>query len=135
MRDELYKNQTSKSPKQFAQDFKQICEKYGFTIYNEAEMDQAALYRGMGFEVRDDFDLHMMRVCKLENSSQSVQMNPERAILVPKYVAVFSKDGATQIRFLHPTEDKISAVSGDSVPTKLGQVLKKIISMIEEAIA
>ncbi len=66
----------------------------------------------------------------------SMNANPERSILMPKFVMVFSRDGKTQIRFFYYSAETIRAMVDDDVfPGSLAQTYEKIISMIDEAAA
>jgi len=136
MSDHLYKAETDKSAAEFARDLGKVVQKYGFVIHNESNMDMAHTFGQHGVEVGQEFDLHMIQLCKPEKAAKSLQANPERAILMPKYVMTFSRDGKTQIRFFHFSKDNIRAmVDDDAFPDSLAETYKKIIEMIEEAIA
>ncbi len=136
MSDHLYSVETTKSPVEFTRDFGVIVNKYGFLVHNENHMDMANMFGEHGAEVAEDFDMHMIQICKPEKSAKSLQANPERAILLPKFVIAFSKNGKTQIRFFYFSEDNIRAMVDDDVfPASLAETYKKIISMIDEAIA
>jgi len=77
-------------------------------------------------------DLHAL--CKPEKAAKSLSANPERAILMPKFIMTFTKHGKTQIRFLSFSEDNIRSVVDDDVfPASLAETYKKIHDMIEEA--
>ncbi len=136
MRDHLYKTATKKSPAAFAADFKTVIGKYGFIIGNEAAMDMQKTFSDHNAEVGPDFDLHMIHVCKPEKSALSLSVNPERAVLMPKFVMAFSRDGKTQIRYHHYSEETIAETVDDAVyPGSLTKTYTKIISMIDETIA
>ena len=136
MSDHLYKAETSKSTKKFAEDLSTVVKKYGFVIHNENSMDMAHSFGKHGAEVADGFDLHMIQICKPEKAAMSLQANPERAILMPKHVMTFSKDNKTQVRFFYFSEENIKAMVDDDVfPGSLAETYNKIISMVDEAIA
>lgn len=131
---QVYRTETSKSPAQFAQDFGSVCEKYDFVVNNSDTMDMKNTFRNHGGQVPDDFDLHMMQVCKPTKADKSLTANPERAILMPKFVHAFSKDGKTQVRYMSYSADDIAAVVDDTAfPESLAQTFAKIRSMIDEA--
>lgn len=133
-KDQLYATETSKSTSEFAAALGEVCKKYGFIIHNETTMDMAHSFGKHGAEVAEGFDLHMMQVCKPEKAAKSLSANPERAILMPKFIMTFSKDGKTQIRFLSFSADNIKAVVDDDVfPGSLAETYKKIHEMIDEA--
>ncbi len=131
----LYVAQSSKSVKGFASDFSEVVKKYAFVVNNSDSMDMNKTFAAHGGEVADDFDLHMMQVCKPTKADKSLSANAERSILMPKFVMVFSKDGKTQIRYLSYSAADISElVPGDEkFPESLAQTFSKIRSMIDEA--
>ena len=136
MSDHLYAVETTKSPAEFARDFGKVVNKYGFIVHNENHMDMAHLFGEHGAEVAEGFDMHMIQICKPEKSAKSLQANPERAILLPKFVVAFSKKGTTHVRFFYFSEENIRAMVDDDIfPGSLVETYKKIISMIDETIA
>ena len=131
---DLYVAETTKSPADFARDFERVAGKYGFIINNAETMDMGKTFRAHGAEAGPDFDLHMIQICKPEKAAQSLAANPERALLMPKFVMAFSKGNTTQLRFLRYSGDNIRAVVDDEqFPASLTETYKKIIEMIEEA--
>ncbi len=133
-KDQVYATETSKSTKEFAQSLGAVAKKYGFVIHNENNMDMAHSFGKHGAEVAEGFDLHMIQICKPEKAAKSLSGNPERAILMPKFIMTFTKDGKTQIRFLSFSEANIRAVVDDDLfPASLVETFAKIRSMIDEA--
>jgi uncharacterized protein (DUF302 family) len=104
-------------------------------VNNAETMDMKKTFREHGGTVPDEFDLHMMQVCKPTKADGSLTANPERAILMPKFVMVFSGDGKTQIRYMsYSLEDIANLVPGDAkFPESVSQTFVKIRSMIDEA--
>ena len=133
--DDLYCTESSKSVSQFVADFSDTVKQYAFVVNNFESMDMKKTFREHGGEVPDDFDLHMMQICKPTKADKSLTMNPERAILMPKFVMVFSKDGKTQIRYLSYSMADIEALVLDDpkFPENVSQTFVKIRSMIDEA--
>ena len=130
----LYHGETEKSIQDFIGDFDAIAQKSGFIIHNGDTMDMANTFGRHGVEIAADFDLHMVQICKPEKAAKSLAANPERAVLMPKHIMLFSKDGVTQIRFLRFGSDEISALVDDPVfPTSLAETYERIVAMIEEA--
>ncbi len=132
---DLYAAQSVKSVKRFAEDFKKVVEKYGFVIHNSGTMDMAKTFNEEGAPVPDDFDLHMIHVCKPEKSSVSLVTNPERSIFMPKFVMAFTKNAITEIRYLSYGQEDIMelVVEDEALPDSLTQTFVKIRSMIDEA--
>lgn len=134
--DHLYCVETKKSPARFAADFKDVAGRQGFIVANESHMDMARAFRDHGAAVDESFDLHMLQVCKPDKAAGSLQANPERAILMPKFVMVFSDEQATKVRFHHYCRETIaSLVDCPTFPDSLAETYQKIIAMIEEAAA
>ncbi len=133
-REDLFVAETEKSPAQFASDFARVLDRHGFVINNRESMDMGRTFRVHGAEVADGFDLHMIQVCKPEKAAKSLGANPERAVLMPKFVMAFSRGGKTQLRFLSYNESDIAAVVDDRVfPGSLAESFQKIREMIAEA--
>ncbi len=132
--EDLYIGESGKSPAQFAADFAEVVKKYGFVINNSGTMDMGKTFTEHGAEVNDTFDLHMIQICKPAKAAKSLSANPERAILMPKFVMAFSKGSKTQLRFLSYNGDDIGTVVDDEVfPGSLAESFQKIRDMIDEA--
>ena len=133
--DNLFTATTEKDNSQFVQDLGAAAKKYGFIIHNEEKMELAHTFGSHGVEVGEDFDLHMIQLCKPTKAADSLMTNPERAILMPKFIMTFSRDNKTQIRFLKFSRDNIrSVVDDDAFPDSLAQTYTAIEKMINEAI-
>ncbi len=133
-KDQVFAAQTGKSPADFVSSLGAVLQKNGFIINNESTMNMAQSFQAHGAEVAPGFDLHMIQICKPDKAAKSLSANPERAILMPKFVMVFSREGKTQIRFLSYSEEDIRGVVADDVfPGSLAQTYAKIRSMIDEA--
>lgn len=130
----LYTTETSKTNNQFVRDLSKTVSKYGFIIHNENTMEMSQTFGNHGAKVAEDFDLHMIQICKPEKAAKSLSANPERAVLMPKFIMTFTQNNKTQIRFMHHSEDNIkSIVDDEQFPASLSETYAKIISMIEEA--
>ena len=131
----LYSTESEKSVTRFIEDFTEVVTKNQFVINNAPSMDMKATLRSHGGEVPDDFDLHMVQVCKPTKADKSLTSNPERAILMPKFVHVFSQDSKTQIRCLRYLPEHISSMVPDDpqFPESLTQTYHKICAMIDQA--
>lgn len=96
----LFRAETDKSVAHFVADLKQAGHERGFLIHNEDKMEMANTFGAHGAEVAEGFDLHMIQICNPIKAADSLQKNPERAALMPKFITVFSGNGKTQVRFL-----------------------------------
>lgn len=132
--DNLYIAETDKSNLEFVKDLGRVVKKYGFVIHNENTMEMAHSFGRHGAEVAEGFDLHMIQICKPEKAAKSLSGNPERAVLMPKFIMTFTANDKTQIRFLRFSEKNIRAVvDDDKFPASLAETYQKIIAMINEA--
>ncbi len=85
-----------------------------------------------GVEVAEGFDLHVIQLCKPEKAAASLTANPERAVLMPKFIMTFSRDGKTQVRFLKYSSENIrNVVDDDAFPDSLAQTYTVIEKMIQ----
>jgi uncharacterized protein (DUF302 family) len=110
----LYRGESSKPVWQFVADLKEAGLRYGLLIHNEDHMEMAHTFGSHGVQVAEGFDLHMIQICKPEKAAGSLQKNPERAALMPKFVTVFTANGSTQVRFLRYTSGMIDTLVNDA---------------------
>ena len=131
----LYAVESDKSVSQFVEDFATIVKENDFVINNTASMNMKETFSAHGGEVPDDFDLHMIQVCKPTKADKSLTANPERAVLMPKFVHVFSSDNTTKIRYLSFAPEQIAALvpNDGKFPESLEQTFSQIRSMIDQA--
>ncbi|MDY0301332.1 MAG: DUF302 domain-containing protein [Trichlorobacter sp.] len=109
----LFRAETSKTVKQFVADLTQNGQRKGFLIHNEDKMEMANTFGAHGVQVAEGFDLHMIQVCKPEKSAPSLQANPERAALIPKFITVFSDKGKTRVRMLRYLPALVNSLLSD----------------------
>lgn len=86
--------------------------------------------------VPEEFDLHMIQVCKPTKAVKSLTANPERAVLMPKFVHVFTRNKKTQVRYMSYSPDDIAElVPGDQAfPESLAETFAKIRAMIDASL-
>ena len=133
-RDNLFATETTKSNRQFVEDLGKVVKKNGFIIHNENTMEMAHSFGKHGAAVAEGFDLPMIQICKPEKAARSLSANPERAVLMPKFIMTFTANGKTQVRFLSYSAENIKAVVDDEqFPASLAETYQKIVSMIQEA--
>lgn len=132
----LFITQSDKSVQQFVADFTEVVEQNHFIINNLKTMNMNKAFRAHGENVAKGFDLHMIQVCKPGKASKSLSANPERAVLMPKFVHVFSKNNKTQIRYMSFSPEAIDELVTDDPKFKesLAQTFAEIRSMISQAI-
>jgi hypothetical protein len=131
---QIYRSRTDKPLARFVDDLDQLARSRGFLIHNRETMAMADTFSRHGMPVDDDFDLHMIQICKPEKASKSLGKNPERAVLMPKFVIAFSDKSETQIRFLHYRPKTAQELVDDAwFPDSLAASYAEIITLIEEA--
>jgi uncharacterized protein (DUF302 family) len=132
---EIFRAESSKPLDDFIASLATTASRRGFFIHNESKMDMARTFGQHGFTMAADFDLHMIQICKPEKAANSLSRNPERAVLMPKFVVVFSRDGRTFIRFLRYTQLMVAElIDDDDFPESLAKSFDEIIAMIHEAV-
>ena len=131
---QLYRSETEKPVSQFVRDLSREAKGRGFLIHNEDKMEMAHTFGQHGVEVAEDFDLHMIQICKPQKAAKSLGKNPERAVLMPKFIITFSRDNSTQIRFQHYSREAVaSLVDDEEFPESLLKSFEEILEMIEAA--
>ncbi|NTW99194.1 MAG: DUF302 domain-containing protein [Geobacteraceae bacterium] len=132
---ELYQKETEKPLAQFIKDIKREGESRGFIIHNENGMEMAHTFGSHGVAVAQGFDLHMIQICKPEKAAVSLQTDPERAVLMPKFVMTFTREGKTHVRFLIYNRPMIEALVGEpSFADSLLESYGAIKTMIDAAL-
>ena len=132
---ELYSKETEKELSQFVKDLRSAGKKRGFVIHNESSMEMAHTFGAHSVEVAHGFDLHMIQICKPEKAAVSLQANPERAALMPKFITTFTHNGKTQIRFLVYNRPMIEALVGEpAFADSLAESYAAIKAMIDEVL-
>ena len=131
---DIYRSETAKPVDQFVTDLAAVSARQGFFIHNESKMDMAHTFGQHGVEVAEGFDLHMIQICKPSKAGPSLSKNPERAVLMPKFIVTFSRDDKTQIRFLRYSRELVADLVDDpEFPDSLESSFQAIVNMIEEA--
>ena len=130
----IYRTETSKPVNEFIQDFTAIARGNGFLIHNEDKMEMAHVFGVHGVAVAAGFDLHMVQICKPAKAAKSLSKNPERAILMPKFVMVFSQEGKTAIRMLRFSAAQVAELVDDAeFPASIVESFEHIVTAIEAA--
>lgn len=135
MTSNIYSAESDKSTELFVDDFiKQVCKK-GFTVHNESKMAMKDIFIAHEQEVADDFDLHMMQICKPEKAAKSLNVSLERAVLMPKFVIAFSRNGKTQVRMLKYGQDLVTDLIGDEAfSISMQETFKTLCGVIDESV-
>ena len=132
---EIYRAASEKPVNAFVSDFIQTVTERGFVVQNEEKMDMGRSFASHGVEVAEGFDLQMVQICKPEKAAKSLSKNPERSVLMPKFVMVFSLDGQTQVRMLRYQPQLVAELIGDTdFPGSLTESFTSIEAAIEVAL-
>jgi uncharacterized protein (DUF302 family) len=131
---QIYRSETDKPVEQFVSALFREAKDRGFLIHNEDKMEMAHTFGQHGVEVAEGFDLHMIQICKPQKAAMSLSKNPERAVLMPKFIMTFSHGNSTQIRFQHYSRETVaSLVDDEEFPESLLKSYAEILAMIEAA--
>jgi uncharacterized protein (DUF302 family) len=109
----VLQKESDKSVAAFVASLQNAAAEKGFIVNNPGNMNMAGAFAGHGVTVDPGFDLHMIQICKPDKAAHSLCRNPERAVLMPKFVMAFSRGGRTQVRFLRYSREMIQALVGD----------------------
>ncbi len=132
---QIYQNQSRKPVADFVADFSKVSKQNGFVIHNEKSTAMASTFAHHQVPTDADFDLHMIQLCKPGKAAHSMNLNPERAAVMPKFVVAFSRNGATQVRFLHYPPEALDQLLNDSQFTEsMTASCTEIISCIETSL-
>ncbi|MBE0596838.1 MAG: DUF302 domain-containing protein [Desulfuromonadales bacterium] len=131
---DIYSTETIKPLSQFLTDFARAAARFGFFIQNETKMDVGRMCWQNGTKMPEEFDLHMIQVCKPAKVGKTLLENPERAVLVPKFVIAFTKDQKTQIRLLRYSREFVASLFDDlEFSDSLANSFNDIVCIIQEA--
>ncbi|SDZ93379.1 protein of unknown function DUF302 [Desulfuromusa kysingii] len=135
MNAEVFLAETQKSIPRFIKDLGKAMAMQGFMIHNEDRMEMVHHFGHHGVDLADGFDLHMVQVCAPKKSAQSLMKNLERAVLLPRYIVVFSKDGKTQVRMLQISDALVAQLVDDAeFPAQHVAVCESLVLAIKEAL-
>ncbi|MEE4253106.1 MAG: DUF302 domain-containing protein [Desulfuromusa sp.] len=127
--------ETEKCIADFIKDLGKAMAMHGFIIHNDDKMEMVHHFGHHGVELAKGFDLHMVQICAPKKSAQSLMENLERAVLLPKYIVVFSKNNKTQVRMLRISKELVAElVDDEEFPEMHKAVCESLISAIEEAL-
>ena len=132
----LHAVESDRSVKEFVEKFTSVARANDFVVNNIGTMDMKKTFREHGGEVPDHFDLHMIQVCKPTKADKSLTFNPERSIMMPKFVHVFSGESKTQVRYMSYSNECVADFVPDDpkFPESVGQTFSKIRAMIDESV-
>ena len=131
----VFRAETNKSIIDFIKDLGKSMAMQGFVIHNEEKTELVHHFGHHGLELAEGFDLNMVQVCSPKKSAESMTENLERAILLPKFIVVFSKAGRTQVRMLRLGQGIVAELVDDvEFPAINEAALDSLIAAIQEAL-
>jgi len=135
MTSSVFRAETDKSIPEFIKGLGKTMALHGFIIHNEDKMEMVYHFGHHGVELAEGFDLNMVQVCSPKKSAQSMMKNLERAILLPKFIVVFTKDGKTQVRMLLLGRELVATLVDDAEFPELDEAEYSSLRLaIEEAL-
>lgn len=131
----VFRAETNKSIIDFIKDLGKSMAMQGFVIHNEEKTELVHHFGHHGLELAEGFDLNMVQVCSPKKSAESMMENLERAVLLPKFIVVFSKAGKTQVRMLLLRRDLVAELFDDvEFPAMHEAASDSLIAAIKEAL-
>lgn len=131
----VYESESDKSVDDFVSDFSRLVGAKGFVVHNESKMAMKDIFCAHDQQMPEDFDLHMIQVCKPEKAAKSLKKNLERAVLMPKFVMAFSVEGRTQVRMLRYGQDLVAELLQDQdFSVSIQETFNTLTGIIEEAL-
>ncbi|MEA3544716.1 MAG: DUF302 domain-containing protein [Thermodesulfobacteriota bacterium] len=104
-------------------------------IHNDDKMEMVHHFGHHGVELAEGFDLRMVQICAPKKSARSLMENLERAVLLPKFIVVFTKNSRTQVRMLRISQELVAALVVDAeFPALHKAVTDNLVTAIEEAL-
>ena len=126
---------TDKSVVDFINDLARSMTLHSFIIHNEERMEMVRHFGHQGVALAEDFDLHMVQVCAPQKAAQSLSENLERAVLLPQFIVVFTRDRKTQVRMLRYGRELVAELVDDTDFPELNAVMcDSLISAINDAL-
>ncbi len=135
MQTHIFRATTDKDITEFIKDLGRSMAMYGFIIHNEDRMEMVRHFGHHGVQLAADFDLHMVQVCAPKRSAESLRKNLERAVWLPKFIIVFTRDGRTQVRVLRfSTELVRELVDDEEFPEQNAEMFDNLIQAIKNVL-
>ena len=126
---------TDKSIVDFINDLARSMTLHNFIIHNEEKMEMVRHFGHQGVALAEDFDLHMVQVCSPKKAARSLSENLERAVLLPQFIVVFTRDQKTQVRMLRHGRELVAELVDDAdFPEQNAVLCDSLISAINEAL-
>ncbi len=132
---EVFRTTTDKSIDDFISDLGRSMTMHSFVIHNEEKMEMVRHFGHHGVALAEGFDLHMVQVCAPKKAAQSLSENLERAVLLPQFIVVFTRDQKTQVRMLRYGRELVAELVDDAdFPEINGAMCDSLISAINKAL-
>ena len=131
----VFQAETDKGIVDFVSDLGRSMAMNGFMIHNDDRMEMVHHFGHHGAELAEGFDLRMVQICAPKRSAKSMMENLERAVLLPKFIIVFTKNNRTQVRMLRLSHELIAELVDDAeFPAMQQAISDSLIVAIEEAL-
>ncbi|MDX2494365.1 MAG: DUF302 domain-containing protein [Desulfuromusa sp.] len=132
---DVFRTETEKSIVDFIKSLGKSMAMHGFIIHNEEKMEMVRHFGHQGVALADGFDLHMVQVCAPKKAAQSLTENLERAVFLPQFIVVFSKNRKTQVRMLRFGSELVAELVDDADFPEINEAVSdSLVSAITEAL-
>ncbi|MDA3902283.1 MAG: DUF302 domain-containing protein [Desulfuromusa sp.] len=132
---DVFRAESDKSIVDFIKDLGKAMAVRGFLIHNDNKTEMVHHFGYHGVELAKGFDLRMVQVCAPKASAQSMTENLERAVILPKFIVVFSKNKKTQVRMLRIHRELVAELVDDAeFPAMHAAVCDSLTAAIEAAL-
>ncbi len=135
MSTDVFRAETDKGVVDFISTLGKSMAMHGFIIHNEEKMEMVHHFGYQGVALAEGFDLHMVQVCAPKKAAQSLSENLERAVFLPQFIVVFSKNNKTQVRMLRFGRRLVAELVDDADFPEINEaVCNSLISAINAAL-
>lgn len=132
---DVFRTETEKSIVDFIKSLGKSMAMHGFIIHNEEKMEMVRHFGHQGVALADGFDLHMVQVCAPKKAAQSLTENLERAVFLPQFIIVFTKNKKTQVRMLRLGSELVAELVDDADFPEINEAVSdSLVSAITEAL-
>lgn len=135
----LYRIQTSQTPLQVIEKFREKAKDYNFVIRNVFDMKE--VFASHGAEPKENEFYYSIMVCNPSRAYQSIRKNPDRGaiLLQPKQIFIYKQEDRdkTTVAYLGLDESFLSRVipEDEDFQKNLPYSCQKIVNLIKEVVA
>lgn len=109
-------------------DFEPVVQRLGFVVLHSH--DQAVLLRGA--EAEPDDECRIFEIGNYRHSEKMLAIDMRLSLLLPWRIAVFTRDGATQIGLLHPQALFAEFCPNPELARLVGEIEERLRQIVDE---